>query len=46
MESIYKLSGIKSKVQNLRRMYNQREPVNLSDYEPPVVTSLLKLFFR
>ncbi|XP_049785884.1 ralA-binding protein 1 [Schistocerca cancellata] len=46
MDSIYKLSGIKSKVQYLRRLYNQGECVQLSDYEPPVVTSLLKQFFR
>ncbi|XP_067012581.2 ralA-binding protein 1 isoform X2 [Anabrus simplex] len=46
MESIYKLSGIKSKVQNLRRQYNLRETVSLAEYEPPVVTSLLKQFFR
>ncbi|GLH11212.1 RalA-binding protein 1 [Gryllus bimaculatus] len=46
MEAIYKLSGIKSKVQHLRRLYNQREVVQLADFEPPVVTSLLKQFFR
>ncbi|XP_063221745.1 ralA-binding protein 1 [Bacillus rossius redtenbacheri] len=46
MENIYKLSGIKSKVQHLRRQYNQREAVRLADYEPPVVTSLLKQFLR
>nr|CAD7427246.1 unnamed protein product [Timema monikensis] len=46
MENIYKLSGIKSKVQLLRRLYNQRENVKLADYEPPVVTSLFKQFLR
>nr|CAD7202230.1 unnamed protein product [Timema douglasi] len=46
MENIYKLSGIKSKVQLLRRLYNQRENVRLADYEPPVVTSLFKQFLR
>lgn len=46
MEAIYKLSGIKSKVQHLRRLYNQRETVQLKEFEPPVVTSLLKQFFR
>nr|CAD7569079.1 unnamed protein product [Timema californicum] len=41
-----RLSGIKSKVQLLRRLYNQRENVKLADYEPPVVTSLFKQFLR
>ena len=40
MEGIYKVSGIKSKVQHLRRMYNIREAVQLSDFELPVITSL------
>lgn len=45
-EGIYKISGIKSKVQHVRRLYNQRDSVSLSDYDLPVATSLLKLFFR
>lgn len=45
VEGLYKVSG-KSKAQNLRRLYNQREPVNLADYDVPVATSLLKLFLR
>lgn len=46
MEGIYKVSGIKSKVQHLRRLYNIREAVRLSDFELPVITSLLKQFLR
>jgi hypothetical protein len=46
MEGIYKVSGIKSKVQHLRRLYNLRESVQLSDFELPVVTSLLKQYLR
>jgi hypothetical protein len=46
MEGIYKVSGIKSKVQHLRRLYNLRDAVKLSDFELPVVTSLLKQFLR
>jgi hypothetical protein len=46
MEGIYKVPGIKSKVQHLRRLYNLREAVQLSDFELPVVTSLLKQFLR
>ncbi|XP_046658523.1 ralA-binding protein 1-like isoform X2 [Homalodisca vitripennis] len=44
-EGLYKVSG-KSKAQSLRRLYNQREPVNLTEYDLPVTTSLLKLFLR
>lgn len=46
VEGVYKLSGIKSRVQHVRRLYNQREPVCLSDYDLPVATSLLKTFLR
>ena len=46
VEGVYKLSGIKSKVQQLKRSYNQREAVRLSDFDLPIITSLLKTFFR
>ena len=46
MEGIYKVSGIKSNVQHLRQLYNIREAVQLSDFELPVITSLLKQFLR
>lgn len=46
MENIYKLSGIKSKVHTLKRLYNHRDSVCLNDYEPPVITSFIKLFLR
>ncbi|KAJ9595901.1 hypothetical protein L9F63_012920 [Diploptera punctata] len=46
LEGVYKVSGIKSKVQHLRRLYNIREAARLSDFELPVITSLLKLFLR
>ena len=44
MEGIYKVSGIKPKVQHLKRLYTIREAVQLSDFELPVITSLLKQF--
>ncbi|XP_054263725.1 ralA-binding protein 1 [Macrosteles quadrilineatus] len=44
-DGLYKVSG-KSKVQSLRRLYNQREAVNLADYDVPVATSLLKTYLR
>lgn len=46
MEGLYKVSGTKSKVAHLRKMYNNREYVDLSEYEVPTVTSLLKMFLR
>lgn len=46
MEGLYKVSGTKSKVAHLRKMYNHREYVDLSEYEVPTVTSLLKMFLR
>lgn len=45
-ENIYKVLGVKSKVQQLRRSYNKREAVKLSDYDLQTVTSLLKTFLR
>lgn len=46
VEGIYKVPGVKSKVQSLRKMYNQRECVNIADFEPTVAASLLTLFLR
>ncbi|XP_014255015.1 ralA-binding protein 1-like isoform X2 [Cimex lectularius] len=45
-ENVYKVSGIKSKVQQVRRMYNNHEPVKISDFDLPVATSLVKQFLR
>ncbi|KAG7190129.1 hypothetical protein KM043_006262 [Ampulex compressa] len=46
VEGLYKVPGVKSKVQYLKKLYNQREVVNLSEFEPTVATSLLILFLR
>ncbi|XP_071866554.1 ral interacting protein isoform X1 [Bombus fervidus] len=46
VEGLYKVPGVKSKVQYLKKLYNHREPVNLSEFEPTVATSLLILFLR
>ncbi|KAL6446551.1 hypothetical protein ACFW04_001232 [Cataglyphis niger] len=46
VEGLYKVPGVKSKVQYLKKLYNQREPVNISEFEPTVATSLLILFLR
>lgn len=45
-ENVYKVSGIKSRVQQVRKMYNNHEAVSLKDYDLPVATSLLKQFLR
>uniref|UniRef100_A0A0V0G7A6 Putative ral-gtpase effector rlip76 n=1 Tax=Triatoma dimidiata TaxID=72491 RepID=A0A0V0G7A6_TRIDM len=45
-ENVYKVSGIKSRVQQVRRMYNNHEPVCMGDFDLPIATSLLKQFLR
>jgi hypothetical protein len=44
LEGIYRSSGVKSKVNKLRAAFNSRtcSGVNLNDYEPAVVASVLK----
>lgn len=46
IENLYKAMAIKSKIQQLKKLYNQREPVNISEFEPTVATNLLILFLR
>ncbi|XP_014484927.1 PREDICTED: ralA-binding protein 1 isoform X2 [Dinoponera quadriceps] len=46
VEGLYKVPGVKSKVQHLKKLYNHRETVNMSEFEPTVATSLLILFLR
>ncbi|CAN7939732.1 unnamed protein product [Ixodes hexagonus] len=45
-EGIYRMSGVKSKVQQLRACCNRHETLCLSEHEPHVVASLLKQFLR
>lgn len=45
-EGIYRMSGVKSKVQQLRACCNRHELLCLSEHEPHVVASLLKQFLR
>ncbi|XP_070796734.1 ralA-binding protein 1 isoform X2 [Pituophis catenifer annectens] len=45
-EGIYRVSGIKSKVDELKAAYDQEESPNLEDYEPNTVASLLKQYLR
>ncbi|XP_067653624.1 ralA-binding protein 1-like isoform X2 [Haliotis asinina] len=45
-EGIYRISGVKSKVQHLKDCYNKGVPAYLQEHEPNVVASLLKQFLR
>lgn len=45
-EGIYRISGVKSKVQMLKEAYNDGVPAYLYEHEPNVVASLLKQFLR
>jgi len=45
-EGIYRISGVKSKVQALKDAYNKSHPVYLHEHEPNVVAGLVKQFFR
>ena len=45
-EGIYRRSGVKSQVQALKDAYNKGLPVPLQDYEPHVVTGVIKQFLR
>ncbi|XP_069469491.1 ralA-binding protein 1 [Ambystoma mexicanum] len=45
-EGIYRVSGIKSKVDELKAVYDREESPNLDDYEPNTVASLLKQYLR
>ncbi|KAL8580758.1 hypothetical protein ACOMHN_018430 [Nucella lapillus] len=45
-EGIYRISGVKSKVQYLKDCYNKGVAVDLVEHEPNIVASLLKQFLR
>lgn len=45
-EGIYRISGVKSKIQLLKDCYNKGIPVFLEEHEPNIVASLLKQFLR
>lgn len=45
-EGIYRMSGVKSKVQSLKDAYNKGSDVYLQEHEPNIVASLLKQFLR
>ncbi|KYO35293.1 ralA-binding protein 1 isoform A [Alligator mississippiensis] len=45
-EGIYRVSGIKSKVDELKAAYDREECPNLEEYEPNTIASLLKQYLR
>ncbi|XP_053386919.1 ralA-binding protein 1-like isoform X2 [Mercenaria mercenaria] len=45
-EGIYRISGVKSKVQHLKDLYNRGQPVYLEEHEPNIVAGVLKQFLR
>lgn len=46
IEGIYRVSGMKSKVDSLKELYDQGKSVDLTEYEAEAVTSLIKLYIR
>lgn len=46
VENVYKIDGLKSKILHIKKMYNQREDVHLTEYDVATATSVLKMFFR
>lgn len=45
-EGVYKVSGTKSKALHIKKLYNQRQNVILTDYDIPTVCSVIKMFLR
>uniref|UniRef100_A0A2K5P830 RalA-binding protein 1 n=1 Tax=Cercocebus atys TaxID=9531 RepID=A0A2K5P830_CERAT len=45
-EGIYRVSGIKSKVDELKAAYDQEESTNWEEYEPHIVASLQRQYLR
>lgn len=45
-EQIYKVDVIKTKLQNLKRIYNNRETISPSEFDIPTACGLLKLFIQ
>ncbi|XP_048590061.1 ralA-binding protein 1 isoform X1 [Nematostella vectensis] len=46
VEGIYRVSGVKSKVDALKELYDQGKQVDLKEYEPEVVASIVKQYLR
>lgn len=45
-EQLYKVDAVKTKLQHLKRLYNNREVNGMLDFDVPNACSLLKLFIK
>lgn len=45
-EQIYKVDALKTKLQQLKKSYNNREMNNTDEFDIPTACSLLKVFIR
>lgn len=45
-EQIYKVDVVKTKLQQLKKIYNNRETVDATEFDVPTACSLLKVFIR
>ncbi|XP_065651606.1 ralA-binding protein 1 isoform X4 [Hydra vulgaris] len=45
-EGLYRVSGIKSKVDQMKQLYDEGKPVSFIDVDPCATSSLLKLYLR
>lgn len=45
-DQIYKVDAVKTKVQHLKTIYNNREPSSIEDFDVQTACGLLKLFFK
>lgn len=45
-DQIYKVDAVKTKLQHLKKMYNNRESYGTDDFDVPTACGLIKLFLR
>jgi RalA-binding protein 1 len=45
-EQIYKVDGLKPKLQNLKKLYNNRESMGIADFDVATACGLLKMFLK
>lgn len=45
-EQLYKVDAVKTKLQHLKKLYNNREANGLEDVDVPTACGLLKLFIK
>uniref|UniRef100_U5EXH6 Putative ral n=1 Tax=Corethrella appendiculata TaxID=1370023 RepID=U5EXH6_9DIPT len=45
-EQIYKVDSMKQRLQHIKKLYNNREPFNVTEFDVPSACGLLKLFLK